>query len=82
MPSSSFHIIGELTHSVQDNILFGSPFDAGRYDKGRDASANFQISSLLMSIPTVIEQCGLRRDLEILDAGDLTEVGEKGLTLR
>lgn len=30
----------------------------------------------------VIDQCGLRRDLEILDAGDLTEVGEKGLTLR
>ena len=30
----------------------------------------------------VIDQCGLSRDLELLDAGDLTEVGEKGLTLR
>ncbi|KAH9836198.1 uncharacterized protein C8Q71DRAFT_761194 [Rhodofomes roseus] len=30
----------------------------------------------------VIEQCGLTRDLELLEAGDLTEVGEKGLTLR
>ncbi|PCH35072.1 nucleoside triphosphate hydrolase protein, partial [Wolfiporia cocos MD-104 SS10] len=29
----------------------------------------------------VIDQCGLRRDLELLDAGDQTEVGEKGLTL-
>ncbi|CCM00579.1 uncharacterized protein FIBRA_02614 [Fibroporia radiculosa] len=29
----------------------------------------------------VIEQCGLRRDLELLEAGDKTEVGEKGLTL-
>ncbi|TFY57504.1 hypothetical protein EVJ58_g6979 [Rhodofomes roseus] len=29
----------------------------------------------------VIEQCGLTRDLELLEAGDLTEVGEKGLTL-
>jgi hypothetical protein len=30
----------------------------------------------------VIHQCGLRRDLTLFDAGDLTEVGEKGLTLR
>jgi ABC-type multidrug transport system fused ATPase/permease subunit len=30
----------------------------------------------------VIYQCGLKRDLSLFDAGDLTEVGEKGLTLR
>ncbi|KAI0728488.1 hypothetical protein C8Q72DRAFT_917712, partial [Fomitopsis betulina] len=48
--------------TIKDNILFGSLFDAERYEK-------------------VIEQCGLRRDLELLDDGDLTEVGEKGLTL-
>ncbi|KAF9021407.1 P-loop containing nucleoside triphosphate hydrolase protein [Hymenopellis radicata] len=29
----------------------------------------------------VIYQCGLERDLELFDAGDKTEVGEKGLTL-
>ncbi|KAJ3558885.1 hypothetical protein NM688_g664 [Phlebia brevispora] len=29
----------------------------------------------------VIYQCGLKRDLELLEAGDATEVGEKGLTL-
>ncbi|KAF7798640.1 hypothetical protein EIP86_009863 [Pleurotus ostreatoroseus] len=29
----------------------------------------------------VIEQCGLKRDLELFEAGDRTEVGEKGLTL-
>ncbi|KZP16764.1 P-loop containing nucleoside triphosphate hydrolase protein [Athelia psychrophila] len=29
----------------------------------------------------VIYQCGLSRDLELFEAGDLTEVGEKGLTL-
>lgn len=29
----------------------------------------------------VIEACSLRRDLEILDAGDQTEIGEKGITL-
>ncbi|THH21507.1 hypothetical protein EUX98_g8371, partial [Antrodiella citrinella] len=29
----------------------------------------------------VLEQCGLKRDLELFEAGDMTEVGEKGLTL-
>ncbi|KAH7097832.1 ATP-binding cassette transporter [Auriculariales sp. MPI-PUGE-AT-0066] len=29
----------------------------------------------------VIHQCGLERDLSLFDAGDKTEVGEKGLTL-
>ncbi|EMD41585.1 hypothetical protein CERSUDRAFT_110141 [Gelatoporia subvermispora B] len=29
----------------------------------------------------VIEQCALQRDLSLFDAGDMTEVGEKGLTL-
>ncbi|KAF8885698.1 multidrug resistance-associated ABC transporter [Gymnopilus junonius] len=31
---------------------------------------------------TVIYQCALRRDIELFEAGDMTEVGEKGLTLR
>lgn len=29
----------------------------------------------------VIHQCGLERDLTLFEAGDATEVGEKGLTL-
>lgn len=29
----------------------------------------------------VIYACGLERDLELFDAGDDTEVGEKGITL-
>lgn len=29
----------------------------------------------------VLEQCALARDLELFSAGDMTEVGEKGLTL-
>ncbi len=31
---------------------------------------------------SVIEQCALERDLSLFDAGDETEVGEKGITLR
>jgi len=30
----------------------------------------------------VIKQCALERDLELFEAGDSTEVGERGLTLR
>ena len=33
-------------------------------------------------IPVVIEQCALKPDLALFDAGDQTEVGEKGITLR
>ncbi|EED78318.1 predicted protein, partial [Postia placenta Mad-698-R] len=28
-----------------------------------------------------IEACALTRDLEIFEAGDMTEIGEKGITL-
>lgn len=30
----------------------------------------------------MIQQCALEHDLKLFDAGDMTEVGEKGLTLR
>ena len=36
----------------------------------------------LSHIFQVIHQCALERDLELFDAGDKTEVGERGLTLR
>ena len=31
---------------------------------------------------SVIYQCGLERDLSLFEAGDATEIGEKGLTVR
>jgi len=37
---------------------------------------------LLMLSFLVILQCALERDLSLFEAGDKTEVGEKGLTLR
>ncbi|KAH9939278.1 uncharacterized protein BXZ73DRAFT_99482 [Epithele typhae] len=47
-----------LNETFKENILFGSPFDEERYNKGE-----------------------FLRDLSLFDAGDMTEVGEKGLTL-
>jgi ABC-type bacteriocin/lantibiotic exporter with double-glycine peptidase domain len=40
-----------------------------------------EVSQMLITRYLVIYQCGLRRDLSLFEAGDLTEVGEKGLTL-
>ena len=48
--------------TLRDAILFGSPYDAARYDRSVDAAA-------------------LRPDLEALPAGDLTEIGERGVNL-
>ncbi|KAF9553714.1 multidrug resistance-associated ABC transporter [Agrocybe pediades] len=48
--------------TIRENVLFGLPYDEGRYRK-------------------VLYQCALERDLELFDAGDLTEVGERGITL-
>lgn len=42
----------------------------------------FRISWGPYRLPLVIEQCALKRDLELFAAGDQTEVGEKGITLR
>ncbi|KAG6906812.1 hypothetical protein DXG01_011996 [Tephrocybe rancida] len=57
-----------LNATIKDNILFGATFDEERYKKG-------------MRIVLILLRCSLTRDLELLKAGDLTEVGEKGLTL-
>jgi hypothetical protein len=42
----------------------------------------FEPSPPFLTLLSVIYQCGLQRDLSLFDAGDKTEVGEKGLTLR
>ncbi len=48
--------------SIKNNILFGSPFDGGRYQR-------------------VLDACSLSSDLKIMEDGDETEIGEKGLNL-
>jgi energy-coupling factor transporter ATP-binding protein EcfA2 len=67
----------------QDNILFGTEFDGDRYSKGAhtldqtSAEAHAASASFL-----VLYQCALEQDVSLWQAGDLTEVGEKGVTLR
>lgn len=51
-----------LSDTIQQNIIFGRPFDSSWYDE-------------------VIQRCCLHPDLEMLSDGDMTVVGEKGVSL-
>lgn len=51
-----------VNDTLRGNILFGRPFEQGRYDK-------------------VIAACALLDDLSVLPAGDMTEIGERGINL-
>lgn len=66
----------------QNNILFGAPYNEGRYRQGLNNHNSITIASCNLLLSAVIYQCGLGRDLDLFEAGDMTEVGEKGLTLR
>ena len=44
--------------------------------------AGLQDDFYIPHFSSVIKQCALEHDLELFEAGDNTEVGERGLTLR
>ncbi|OEL32798.1 ABC transporter C family member 14 [Dichanthelium oligosanthes] len=50
------------TGTIQENILFGQPMHAERYNE-------------------VIRSCCLEKDLEMMEFGDQTEIGERGINL-
>jgi hypothetical protein len=68
-----------LNDTIRNNIVFGSDFDEARYKKGMGCSV---ARTMLIRSDTVLWQCALEHDLSLFHAGDETEVGEKGLTLR
>lgn len=63
----------------QDNILLDAPFDEARYRQGMHTLHSGRLTA--DTVP-VIRQCALEQDLSLFEAGDSTEVGEKGITLR
>lgn len=65
--------------TIRANILFGETYDEQRYSKG--GWETLLHCAWAHTVP-VIEQCGLVSDFASLTTGDLTEVGERGLTLR
>lgn len=54
-----------LNATVKDNILFGHTEEPFDEDKYKRA----------------LDVCALKHDLDLLEAGDETEIGEKGITL-
>lgn len=48
--------------TLQDNIIFGLPFDKQKYQR-------------------IVKACALEADIAMLQAGDKTEIGEKGINL-
>ena len=63
-------------------MLFGTPMDEERYWKGLLTLSLGELLVRPQAAFLVIHQCGLEHDLELLDHGDLTQVGERGITLR
>jgi len=63
--------------SIKDNILFGEVFDEERYEATLEACALWDhlyyaiTGNLLLSV----------QDLDILEDGDMTEIGQKGVSL-
>lgn len=64
---------------VKDNIVFGEDYDQVRYKKG---TRTIQTGIVVTDESLVIRNCALEKDISMWQAGDETEVGEKGLTLR
>lgn len=67
--------------TIRNNITFGSPYDEVRYKQGKFSFLQ-DFAYYLLKIQVVLYQCALEQDLLLFEAGDQTEVGERGLTLR
>jgi len=67
--------------TIRENIVFESPFDQARYEKGMHIRCMASPFTHNLLLPAIYE-CALQHDLELFEAGDATEVGERGLTLR
>ena len=66
--------------TIRDNILFSHHYDETFYDLVLDGERHhFGNYALTNFEPTA---CALRPDLALLSNGDMTEVGERGITVR
>jgi len=78
-----------VCHTQPRNLGFRMKRSAKTFYLGRLSTrcATAKVNSffqlfLCIIIFEVLRQCALEKDLELFEAGDNTEVGEKGLTLR
>ena len=67
--------------SVRDNVLFGLPYQADRYAQVIFACALEQVRRMVGVSLSGYLVTHTSQDLQVLPAGDRTEVGENGVTL-
>jgi len=68
--------------TIRNNILFHSEYDEARYKKGECQTSPCRAFVFSRASHAVLYQCALEQDMAMFEAGDQTEVGERGLTLR
>jgi ATP-binding cassette, subfamily C (CFTR/MRP), member 1 len=69
-----------MSGTIRDNILFSHHYDDTFYNLVLDGERYHLKSYTLTDIGSIA--CALRPDLALLPNGDMTEVGEKGITVR
>lgn len=72
-----------MSASVRDNIIFSHEYDETFYNLVLDGTFPFDSSQLLLNLYSQFAciACALRPDLALMAQGDMTEVGEKGITV-
>ncbi|KAF7790029.1 hypothetical protein EIP86_000977 [Pleurotus ostreatoroseus] len=74
--------ISIMSATVKDNIVFNYEFDETFYNLVLDGKlSRFHAVMLLVLTRGLLLACALRPDLALMPQGDMTEVGEKGITL-
>ena len=69
-----------MSGTIKDNILFSHQYDDTFYNLVLDGERHHLNNCVLTNFePTA---CALGPDLALLSNGDMTEVGEKGITVR
>lgn len=68
-----------MSGTIRDNILFSHQYDEIFYNLVLDGRIHYAKNYCVNYIEPAA--CALRPDLAILPNGDLTEVGEKGITV-
>lgn len=63
--------------SLRENILFGLPYDSERYNTVIEACALDKVDNISFNVVMIIKL----QDIKVLANGDLTLVGERGVTL-
>ena len=69
-----------MSGTIKDNILFSHHYDETFYNLVLDGECSNPSNCTVTHVGFIA--CALRPDLVLLSDGDMTEVGEKGITVR